>query len=51
MVDCRVPAWIINCEDFWARLGYVAEAELDSVQQRNLASYRVPARYMVKPLH
>lgn len=38
-------------EDFWARLGYVAETELESVQQHNLASYRVPALYMVKPLH
>jgi len=38
-------------EDFWARLGYVAETELESVQQRNLDSYRVPALYMVKPLH
>lgn len=46
-----MPAWIINCEDCWARLGDVAEVELESVQQHNLASYRVPARYMVKPLY
>ncbi|MBV2131276.1 GNAT family N-acetyltransferase [Pseudomonas sp. MAP12] len=36
---------------FWSRLGYAAEAALDSAQQRNLASYGVPAVYMVKPLH
>lgn len=40
-----------DSQSFWSRLGYAVAEELDNVQQRNLASYGVPAVYMVKPLH
>lgn len=38
-------------ERFWSRLGYREHAELERPQARNLASYRIPAVYMVRPLH
>lgn len=40
-----------DSEAFWARLGYAAHDHLDSPQLSNLASYRTPAQYMVRPLH
>lgn len=40
-----------DSQSFWNRLGYAAEEALDSAQQHNLASYGVPAVYMVKALH
>jgi predicted N-acetyltransferase YhbS len=40
-----------DSEPFWSRLGYSAAAELERSQQRNLASYGVPAVYMVRSLH
>ena len=36
---------------FWSRLGYRAHAGLDADQADNLASYRIPALYMVRSLH
>lgn len=40
-----------DSQGFWRRQGYAELAELDAHQQRNLASYGVPAVYMVKSLH
>jgi len=36
---------------FWSRLGYEAHDELDPPQAGNLASYQIPAVYMVRDLH
>ncbi len=36
---------------FWSRLGYAAHDELEPRQADNLASYRIPAVYMVQSLH
>lgn len=36
---------------FWSRLGYRRHETLEQPQARNLASYRIPAVYMVCPLH
>ncbi len=38
-------------EAFWSRLGYSAHTELEPRQVDNLASYRLPAVYMVRALH
>lgn len=38
-------------EAFWARLGYAAHTELEPPQAHNLASYQIPAVYMVRALH
>ena len=38
-------------EAFWSRLGYAAHTELEPPQVDNLASYQIPAVYMVRPLH
>lgn len=38
-------------QPFWSRLGYRVEDALEPAQRDNLASYGVPAVYMVKPLH
>jgi len=38
-------------EAFWSRLGYAAHDELDAPQVDNLASYQIPAVYMVRALH
>lgn len=38
-------------EAFWSRLGYTAQDELDQPQASNLASYQIPAIYMVRELH
>ena len=38
-------------EAFWSRLGYAAHTELEPRQADNLASYRIPAVYMVRALH
>ncbi len=38
-------------EAFWARLGYTAHTELEPPQVDNLASYQIPAVYMVRALH
>lgn len=35
---------------FWARQGFVAHEQLSAEQQRQLASYRMPAVYMVRSL-
>lgn len=40
-----------DSQGFWNRQGYSADAALDAQQRDNLASYGVPAVYMVKPLH
>lgn len=40
-----------DSQGFWSRQGYAEHAGLDDRQQRNLASYGVPAVYMVKALH
>ena len=40
-----------DSETFWARLGYAAHDQLDPPQLNNLASYQIPALYMVRPLH
>lgn len=36
---------------FWSRLGFAAHPPLDQPQRRHLASYPIPAVYMVRPLH
>lgn len=36
---------------FWSRLGYQAHDELEPPQAGNLASYQIPAVYMVRSLH
>lgn len=36
---------------FWSRLGYRRHDELEQPQAKNLASYRIPAVYMVRALH
>ncbi len=36
---------------FWSRLGYTAQENLEPPQAGNLASYRIPAVYMVRSLH
>ena len=38
-------------EAFWSRLGYAAHRELEPPQACNLASYQIPAVYMVRALH
>lgn len=38
-------------ENFWSRLGYTAHSELEPPQVDNLASYQIPAVYMVRALH
>jgi predicted N-acetyltransferase YhbS len=38
-------------EAFWSRLGYAAHTELEPRQASNLASYQIPAVYMVRALH
>lgn len=38
-------------EAFWTRMGYAAHDELDQPQATNLASYQIPAIYMVRELH
>lgn len=38
-------------EAFWARLGYTEHTELEPPQVNNLASYQIPAVYMVRALH
>ena len=38
-------------EAFWSRLGYAAQTELEPPQASNLASYQIPAVYMVRALH
>lgn len=40
-----------DSEAFWSRLGYAPASDLDERQQAHLASYGVPARYMVQALH
>lgn len=40
-----------DSQGFWRRQGYAEQAALDAEQRANLASYGVPALYMVKPLH
>lgn len=40
-----------DSQPFWSRLGYAAHEALDEAQACNLASYGVPAIYMVKALH
>jgi len=40
-----------DSEAFWSRLGYAAHTHLDQPQVSNLASYRIPAVYMVQALH
>ncbi|WP_312300365.1 GNAT family N-acetyltransferase [Stutzerimonas nitrititolerans] len=40
-----------DSEAFWSRLGYAAHTQLDQPQVSNLASYRIPAVYMVQALH
>lgn len=38
-------------EAFWSRLGYAPASDLDARQQAHLASYGVPALYMLRALH
>jgi len=38
-------------ETFWSRLGYTPASDLDARQHAHLASYGVPAQYMVQRLH
>ena len=38
-------------EAFWSRLGYATHDELEAPQVDNLASYQIPAVYMVRALH
>lgn len=38
-------------EAFWSRLGYATHDELEAPQIDNLASYQIPAVYMVRALH
>ena len=40
-----------DSQAFWARLGYAAHERLDPPQRSNLASYPIPATYMVRQLH
>lgn len=40
-----------DSEAFWSRLGYAAHTQLEQPQASNLASYRIPAVYMVQALH
>lgn len=40
-----------DSETFWSRQGYEPHEALDSRQQAHLASYRIPAVYMVRSLH
>lgn len=39
-----------DSQRFWSRLGYREHADLERPQAHNLASYRIPAVYMVRPL-
>lgn len=39
-----------DSQNFWARLGYKAHEQLAAPQAGNLASYRIPAVYMVRSL-
>lgn len=39
-----------DSEAFWSRLGYAPASDLDEHQQAHLASYGVPAQYMVQTL-
>lgn len=39
-----------NSKSFWQKLGFNESAQLDEIQQRNLASYSGPAIYMTREL-